>query len=76
MDIATLHAVRTKPKTKNVEDGVICTYDVVYNNVIVGSITGAYGCGVDLAIKLLEEWKENSENYKLLSIYKKIEETK
>ena len=76
VDIVTLHAVRTKPKSKTVKDGVICTYDVVYNNTTVGSIKGAYGCGIDLAIRLLEEWKKNSANYKLISIYKKIKEQK
>ena len=71
--VVQLHAVRTKPKGCKIEKGVICTYDIVYNNVVVGQLKGAYGCGVDLAIELLKNFKKNNEVYKMLSLYKAIE---
>jgi len=73
VDVATLTAVRTKPKTKTVKDGTMCTYNIVYNNTVVGNMKGTYGCGVDLAIQLLEQWKENSDVYKFISFYKTME---
>ena len=72
--VAQLHAVRTKPKTKNVKEGTMCTYNIVYNNTVVGSMTGKYGCGVDLAIALLEHWKEDGHIYRMVSVMKTIEE--
>ncbi len=75
--VVEIHAVRTKPKTKTVKKGTECTYNIVYNDQVVDKMTGAYGCGVDLAIKLLEKWKENADKYKMISICKTIEkETK
>ena len=74
--IAQLHAVRTKPKTKTVKDGTVCTYNIVYDGTTVGTMTGKYGCGVNLAIALLEKWKEEGHMYKMISIWKKIEERK
>ena len=74
--VAQLHAVRTKPKTKTVKDGTVCTYNIVYNNTVVGSMTGKYGCGVDLAIQLLERWKEDSHLFKMVSVMRTLEERK
>jgi len=74
LTLAQLHAVRTKPKSDKIKNGTICTYDIVYDNTTVDAMQGAYGCGVDLAIQLLEKWKKNSETYKLKSILKKIGE--
>ena len=59
--IAQLHAVRTRPKTKVVKDGTVCTYNVVLNNHVVDTMKGTYGCGIDLGIKLLELYKEKEK---------------
>ena len=67
--LATLHAVRTKPKSKKVREGTICTYNIVYEGVTVGSMEGAYGCGINLAIKLLEEYKKNQYIYKMIMLH-------
>ena len=71
--IHQIHAVRTNPKTKTVKNGTICTYDIVYKGVTVDTMKGRYGCGVDLAIKLLERFKENSAIYSMLAKAKIME---
>ncbi len=72
--IANLHAVRTKPKTKTVKEGTICKYNIVYLGITVDNMEGSYGCGIDLAIKLLKKWKENQKTYKMLAMIKLSEE--
>ncbi len=74
MIVAQLHAVRTKPKGCKVEKGTMCTYNIVYENRVVGTMEGAYGCGVDLAIKLLEKFKEDGLIYKTIAMYEMMEE--
>ncbi len=54
--LAQVHAVRIKPKTKRVKDGTICTYKIMFNNEQVDTMTGAYGCGIDLAIEMLKRF--------------------
>ncbi len=54
--LAQVHAVRIKPKTKHVKDGTICTYKIMFNNVQVDTMIGAYGCGIDLAIEMLKRF--------------------
>ena len=73
--VAQLHAVRTKPKGKNcaIEKDTMCTYNIVYQNEVVGTMTGAYGCGIDLAIKLLEKFKEHGHIYKFIAMDRMIE---
>ncbi len=71
-----IHCVRTKPKTKTIKEGTVCTYNVVYNGVTVDIITGAYGCGVNLAIQLLEKLKENRSKYKKIAMIKLTEDMK
>ena len=79
--VVKLHAVRTSPTTQEVEDGTVCTYDVHCDTDIIGTIEGAYGCGIDLGIKLLEFAKENQDEIhaiqhrtKWIKLYKAIEE--
>ena len=74
--VAQLHAVRTKPKSKTVKPGTNCTYNVVYNDVVVDTMYGKYGCGVDLAIALLEKFKENNQMYKVIAMIKLTEDAK
>ncbi len=74
--IEQLHAVRTKPKTKTVKEGTVCTYNIIYNDVIVDTMTGAYGCGINLAIQLLEKLRDNKNIYQTISIIKLSEEMK
>ncbi len=74
--VAQLHAVRRLPKTKTVKDGIICTYDIVYMNVTVGTLKGAYGCGVNLAIQLLEKYRDNKDMYKTIAMIKLTEDEK
>ena len=71
--LAQLHAVRTKPKGCKIEDGTECTYNIVYSNHVVDTMTGKYGCGLDLAIKLLEKWKDNSNLYKAIAFMREQE---
>lgn len=66
--VAQLHAVRTKPKECKIKDGTICTYNIVYENITVGQLKGKYGCGIDLAIKLLEAFKKDSYLYKYIAL--------
>ncbi len=54
--LAQVHAVRIKPKTKHVKDGTICTYNIMFNNEHVDTMTGAYGCGIELAIEMLKRY--------------------
>ena len=70
--VAQLHAVRTHPRGKTLKKDTECTYNVVYDGVTVGIIRGKYGCGIDLAIKLLEDFKENGEIYKYIIFNEKI----
>jgi len=74
--VAQLHCVRTKPKTETVKKGVLCTYDIVYLNVVVGQMKNRYGCGVNLAIQLLEKYRDNNEMYKTIAMIKLTEEAK
>ncbi len=71
--LATLHAVRTKPKTKTVKPGTICKYNIVYEGQVVGNMEGAFGCGIDLAIQLLEHWKKDGDMYKAIAFYRLTE---
>lgn len=73
--VAQLHAVRTKPKGCKIEDGTMCTYNIVYKNEIVGEIEGPYGCGIDLAIELLKKFKKDEYFYKTIVMFKILEET-
>ncbi len=54
----------------------MCTYDVVYLGVTVDSIKGKYGCGVDLGIQLLEQFKEKHHLYKTIAMIKVSEDIK
>ena len=72
--LAQLHAVRTKPRGNSVKEGTICTYNIVYANEVVGVMKGAYGCSIDLAIKLLEKFKEDGHMYKTIAMVRMIGE--
>ena len=71
--VAQLHAVRKLPKSKTVKEGTVCTYDIIYLGIAVGSMKGKYGCGIDLAIQLLEKFKENHHLYKAIATVKLLE---
>jgi len=66
--LAQIHAVRVKPKTKKVKEGTVCTYKIMYNNVHVDTLEGAYGCGIKLAIAMLEKY--DKERYMLIYLTK------
>ena len=71
--LAQLHAVRTKPRGKTVKEGTICTYNVVVNNQVVDTMTGAYGCGIDLGIELLKKYRDNKTLYTAIVVMRKME---
>ncbi len=56
INLATIAAVRIKPRGKTVKDGTVCTYKIMFNNVQVDTMEGAYGCGVELAIEMLKRF--------------------
>ncbi len=76
VDVAILTAVRTHPKTKTVEEGTMCTYTIYYSGEPVDYMKGVYGCGVDLAIQLLERYKKNATLFKTKAMILKMEKMK
>ncbi len=74
--IEQIHAVRTKPKTKTVKEGTVCTYDIVYKGVTVDRMTGSYGCGSTLASQLLDKLRGNKKIYDMVAIVKLTEDMK
>ncbi len=72
VDIATLAAVRTHPKTDIVKDGTMCSYDIYFQGEQVGYTRCIYGNGIELAIQLLELYKKNTELFKTMVTVKKI----
>jgi len=56
--LVKVHAVRIKPKG-DIKDGEICTYKIMFHNVHVDTIEGPYGCGIKLAIQILEKYDKD-----------------
>ncbi len=66
--LASIKAVRTKPKSCKVEPGTECTYTLYVYNQPVDTMTNKFGCGIDLAIHMLELYKKNEKRYKIKAL--------
>ncbi len=71
--IANMVAKRIEPIGRAINEGEICIYELRVGMAHVDTIKFPYGCGIELAKKMLELYKENEAKYKLLALARSIE---